>query len=133
MKTTENQFSENRGPGFIFWVLLGMLIALAIAFMPLPARAQKQAVAVLDTVICDVNCIQKCVSSATKSGNVTYKVVYIDRQNGVFDLIPISKSTYEYIQMCKEVGIPPQLGIKLKNGEINSVIKLKPKYRRVKT
>lgn len=113
----------------ILWVILCIII-LMFGFIT-ECRAQKQQT-VLDTVACKAECIQKFVTHTTKSGNVSYKAIYVDKELGVEEIIPVSKSVYTYIQECKEYGFKPILAIKLRNGEVSSIIRIKTRYRRIK-
>lgn len=124
----KNKADETRDVSPIIWIIIAVILMILGAAT---CCAQKQQ-ADIDTVICKVQCIQKYIPHTTKSGNVSYKVIYIDKEAGVQEIIPVSKSVYQYIQECKEYGFEPQLGIKLRNGEISSIIRLKTKYRRVK-
>lgn len=90
--------------------------------------AQRQT-AVYDTVYCDNNCIKKFVKQATTSGkSVKIYAVYVDNRHDISDLIPVNKTTFEYIQICRTNGIQPQLGIKFRNGQINSIVRFKRRY-----
>lgn len=124
----KNKNDETRELSPIVWIVIA---AILIVIGAATCCAQKQSVT-LDTVQCKPECIVKYVTSQTKSGNTTYRAVYIDKEVGVQEIIPVSKSVWQYIADCKSNGIQPSLGIKLKNGEISSIIRLKTKYRRVK-
>lgn len=113
-------------PGF--WV--GLLMIAGLFFFCSKCSAQQKHTAVIDTMACHVECIKQYVQKTTASGNVRIYAIYNDRQRGISDLIPVSKSVYEYISMCKEYNIVPSLGIKLRDGRISSIIKLKTIYRR---
>lgn len=113
----------------ILWIVL-CLVFILLGIVT-DCNAQKQQ-AILDTVACKAQCIQKFVTNTTKSGNVSYKAIYVDKELGVEEIIPVSKSVYTYIKECEEYGFTPQLGIKLRNGEISSVVRLKTKYRRIR-
>lgn len=113
-------------PGF--WLgLIAVCVCLLLGTVRCNAQ-QKQAV-VYDTIRCNIECIQKYV---TKSSVKTTKVyaVYVDKQNDIMDLVYVPKSTYDYILMCREYGIRPQLGIRLRNGAIYSIIKIQKKWKR---
>lgn len=86
---------------------------------------QKQEVQ-LDTMVCKVNCIDKFCEVPTANGKSTrIYAVYNDSSLGISELIPVSKSVYTYIQTCKANGLKPTLGIKLRNGQISSIIRYK--------
>lgn len=114
-----------------FWIGLFLIGMLVICTETCTAQTTKH-VAQIDTMACHPECIQKYVQQPTNNGNVRIYAVYNDKQNSVSDLIPVSKSVYEYILMCKENGIKPSLGIRLRDGRITSIIKLKTIYRRKK-
>lgn len=111
-------------PGF--WI--GIVLVLILLFLPLYCKAAKY-----DTIPAKPQCIEKVISQPTQKGDhYRYFVVYKDEQNDVIDIIPVSESVVTYMETCKQNNIPPQLGIKLRDGQIYSVIKYKTKYRRKK-
>lgn len=111
-------------PGF--W--LGLIaVCVCLLLGTVRCNAQTQA-AVYDTIRCDVGCIQKYVSKSTAKTTKVY-AVYVDKQNDVMDLIYVPKSVYDYILVCKEYSLQPKLGIRLKNGNIYSIVKLKQYIR----
>lgn len=111
-------------PGF--W--LGLIaVCVCLLLGTVRCNAQKQA-AVYDTIRCNVDCIQKYVSKSTTKTAKIY-AVYVDKQNDVMDLIYVPKSVYDYILVCKEYSLQPKLGIRLKNGNIYSIVKLKQRIR----
>lgn len=115
-----------------FWFCVVVLIAcLTIMFC---GKCHAAEPAHLDTIPCNLDYIEKILvkTSVSAKGNETtrYVVVYRDVRNGIEDAIPMSKSVYEYVQECKEIGITPILGIKLKNREINSIVRIRKKYVR---
>lgn len=86
-----------------------------------------QQTAQYDTILCHYEHIDKFIEKpAGKSTRIF--AVYTDQKRAILDFIPVSKSVYEYIMMCKEYKITPSLGIRLKNGEIYSIVRLKRKY-----
>ena len=113
-------------PGF--WLGL-VAVCVCLLLGTVRCNAQQKQVAVYDTIRCNTECIQKYV---TKSSVKTTKVyaVYVDKQNDIMDLVYVPKSTYDYILMCREYSIRPQLGIRLRNGVIYSIIKLQKKWKR---
>lgn len=117
---------EKLEPGF--WVGV-CIICLLLFLSKCHIHAQKNAV--IDTIPCTIECIQKYITKSTEK-SVRIYAVYNDKQCGIADIIPVSKSVYEYIVLCQDNGIKPSLGIRLKNGQITSIIKYKPKYRRRK-
>lgn len=90
-----------------------------------------QRTAQYDTIQCHYEHINKFIEKPSNSGKSTrIYAVYTDSKNAILDFIPVSKSVYEYIQMCKEYNMTPSLAIRLKNGVIHSIIRYKPKYIR---
>lgn len=113
-------------PGF--W--LGLIACVALLFLgTVRCSAQEKQPAVYDTIRCNTEYIQKYVSKSTAKTTKVY-AVYVDKQNDIMDLVYVPKATYDYILMCREYGIRPQLGIRLRNGTIYSIIKLQKKWKR---
>lgn len=102
---------------------------IAIIIMLVGQKCSAQTKAQYDTIYCNVECIKK-FSFEQKDCSKKRKIyaVYVDEKNNILDLIPVSESVYSYVALCKSNGIRPSLGIKLRNGEIYSLIKVKPKY-----
>lgn len=111
-------------PGF--WLGL-VAVCVCLLLGTVRCSAQTQAV-VYDTIRCNVDCIQKYVSKSTPKTTKIY-AVYVDKQNDVMDLIYVPKSVYDYILVCREYSLQPKLGIRLKNGNIYSIVKLKQYIR----
>lgn len=111
-------------PGF--WLGL-VAVCVCLLLGTVRCNAQIQA-AVYDTIRCNVDCIQKYVSKSTPKTTKIY-AVYVDKQNDVMDLIYVPKSVYDYILVCREYSLQPKLGIRLKNGNIYSIVKLKQYIR----
>lgn len=80
----------------------------------------------IDTIPCNAANITKYVM--TDDGKRVY-AVYNDKQHGISEIIPVSKTVYEYIVLCEQNGIKPSLAIRLKNNQIFSIIKFKRKYK----
>lgn len=110
-----------------FWiiVLLTMLMLLVAALSKAATKVDVRT----DTILCKQECIIKYVSTETKSGKQKTYVIYKDEKNNIEELIPVSNSVLEYINLCKQNGIKPHLGIRLKNNQITSIIKHKPKIK----
>lgn len=106
-------------PGF--WI--GLLIVFGLCFCIDKCKAQQ-----IDTIQCHVEYIQKFVQKKTPK-SVRIYAVYIDKQQEIADVIPVSKTVYDYISTCKEYGIKPSLGIRIKDGNITSIVKRKRKYK----
>lgn len=103
-------------------------ILILFCFFALTASAQKQT-AQIDTIACHSECISKFTTTTTAKGTVKVYAVYNCKHNGISDLIPVSKTVWEYITLCRQNGVKPSLGIRLRNGQISSIIKYKPKYK----
>ena len=124
MSTTTRQRSLDPG----FWI--GVLCIIALFFLfHIQGCAQTTTTAKYDTIQCHIESIDEFVTQTSPSGKSTrIYAVYNDKQQDISEIISVSKSVFEYIQMCKEHHITPSLGIKLKNGVITSIIRYKPKY-----
>lgn len=108
----------------------GWVIAIIIIVMMLFVTAKCHAAdpVRVDTMLCKVECIQKIVQQTSPKGTVRYYAVYNDPSIKFSEIIPISKTVMEYIQMCKQYSIKPTLGIKLRNGVVSSIIRYKIKF-----
>ena len=104
-------------------VFVLLLLYLAAFFAPI--RAQE---VVKDTIPCSVDGIKKYIQKQTPK-SVKYYAVYND--GNIQEIIYVSKTTKEYIDMCRENGIKPSLGIQLKNGQIMSIVKYKRHYGKI--
>lgn len=103
-----------------FWV--GLLLIIVLSLLP----THKCQAAQIDTVMCRYQCIEKFIEIPQQSGKSKIYALYHDAD--IQDLISVSKSVYEYIQLCKQNRIEPALGIRLRDGQITSIVKLKKKY-----
>lgn len=103
---------------------------VAVLMMLMGTKCSAQTKAQYDTIPCSYLHIKKFATEQTKSGKTKIYAVYCG--NGIDDLIPVSESVFTYIRLCRTNGIRPSLGIKLRNREIYSLIKVKPKYIRRK-
>ena len=113
--------------------MLGFLIVLLILFFSaVRCCAQTKTKAQIDTMVCHSECIDKYVEATSSNGKVHYYAVYNDTKNDISELIPVTQSVMSYITLCNENSIKPSLGIKLRNGQIQSLIKYKPRYIRKK-
>ena len=109
----------------------GPLIALVviIILLLLTSKCHAQQKAVIDTMICKVECIKQIVQQPSSNGKtVKYMAVYIDKKIGFSEIIPISKSVVDYIDVCKQFSVEPTLGIRLRNGVITSIVRYKIKF-----
>lgn len=117
---------SNLDPGH--W--LGLIIIIAILCL-LSARACAQTPkARVDTMYCNIACIEKFVSTQTENGKTKFFAVYNDKRQNVSDLIPVPLSVMTYINVCRQNGITPSLAIRLRNGIITGLMRYKLKYVR---
>ena len=80
-------------------------------------------------MVCKVKCIKQIVQKPSVNGKtVKYLAVYVDRSAGFSEVIPISKSVVDYIGTCKQFSIVPNIGIRLRNGVITSIVRYKIKF-----
>lgn len=114
---------DNHGTG---WVIAIVIITMLL-FVTAKCHAQQKAV--IDTMVCKVECIKQIVQQPSSNGKtVKYLAVYVDKSAKFSEVIPISKSVVDYINTCKRFSIEPTLGIKLRNGVISSIIRYKVKF-----
>ena len=109
----------------------GPLIALVviIILLLLTSKCHAQQKAAIDTMVCKVECIKQIVQQPSSNGKtVKYMAVYIDKNIGFSEIIPISKSVVDYINICKQFSVEPTLGIRLRNGVITSIVRYKIKF-----
>ena len=109
----------------------GPLIALVviIILLLLTSKCHAQQKAAIDTMICKVECIKQIVQQPSSNGKtVKYMAVYIDKNIGFSEIIPVSKSVVDYINVCKQFSVEPTLGIRLRNGVITSIVRYKIKF-----
>lgn len=107
------------------------LIALVviIILLLLTSKCHAQQKAEIDTMVCKVECIKQIVQKPSANGKtVKYMAVYIDKTAGFSEIIPISKSVVDYINVCKQFSVEPTLGIRLRNGVITSIVRYKIKF-----
>ena len=121
IKLYEKPDKHSPGP----WVALAIVIALLL----MTSKCHAQQKAVIDTMVCKVECIKQIVQKPSSNGKtVKYMAVYIDKSAGFSEIIPISKSVVDYISTCKQFSIEPTLGIRLRNGVITSIVRYKIKF-----
>lgn len=109
----------------------GPLIALVVIviLLLLTSKCHAQQKATIDTMVCKVECIKQIVQQPSSNGKtVKYMAVYIDKKIGFSEIIPISKSVVDYINVCKQFSVEPTLGIRLRNGVITSIVRYKIKF-----
>lgn len=108
-------------------------IAILLLFTLMTACAFAQTTTVYDTIPAKKECVVKFLTKQTvnSKGQETEKIycVYVDKELNLAELIPMSRSVKDYVDECYENNIKPNLGIKLKNGEIYSIIRIKTKIR----
>ena len=109
----------------------GPLIALVVIviLLLLTSKCHAQQKAAIDTMVCKVECIKQIVQQPSSNGKtVKYMAVYIDKNIGFSEIIPVSKSVVDYINVCKQFSVEPTLGIRLRNGVITSIVRYKIKF-----
>ena len=108
----------------------GWIIAIIIIMMLLISTAKCHAAdpVKIDTMLCKTECIQKIIQQTSTKGTIRYYAVYNDPSIKFSEIIPISKSVMEYMQLCKQYSIKPTLGIKLRNGVVSGIIRYKIKF-----
>ena len=104
------------------------IILLLLLSVKCCAQTTKQTTTI-DTVVCKVSCIQKIVEISNTNGKVKTFAVYIDKDNNIDELIPVSSSVLDYVKLCNQNSITPTLGIRLRNGQISSIIRYRQKFR----
>ena len=107
------------------------LIALVviILLLLLTSKCHAQQKAAIDTIVCKVECIKQIVQQPSSNGKtVKYMAVYVDKSAGFSEIIPVSKSVVDYINVCKQFSVEPTLGIRLRNGVITSIVRYKIKF-----
>lgn len=107
------------------------LIALVviIILLLLTSKCHAQQKAAIDTMVCKVECIKQIVQKPSANGKtVKYMAVYVDKSVGFSEIIPVSKSVVDYINICKQFSVEPTLGIRLRNGVITSIVRYKIKF-----
>lgn len=108
-------------------LLIAIVVIAMLLFMTSKCHAQQKAV--IDTMVCKVECIKQIVQKPSSNGKtVKYMAVYVDKSAGFSEIIPVSKSVVDYINVCKQFSIDPTLGIRLRNGVITSIVRYKIKF-----
>ena len=109
----------------------GPLIALVVIviLLLLTSKCHAQQKAAIDTMVCKVECIKQIVQQPSSNGKtVKYMAVYVDKSAGFSEIISVSKSVVDYINVCKQFSVEPTLGIRLRNGVITSIVRYKIKF-----
>ena len=107
--------------------LIALVVIILLVLLTSKCHAQQKAA--IDTMVCKVECIKQIVQQPSSNGKtVKYMAVYIDKNIGFSEIIPISKSVVDYINVCKQFSVEPTLGIRLRNGVITSIVRYKIKF-----
>ena len=104
-------------------------LVVIILLLLLTSKCHAQQKAAIDTMVCKVECIKQIVQQPSSNGKtVKYMAVYVDKSAGFSEIIPISKSVVDYINVCKQFSVDPTLRIRLRNGVITSIVRYKIKF-----
>lgn len=90
------------------------LIALVviILLLLLTSKCHAQQKAAIDTMVCKVECIKQIVQQPSSNGKtVKYMAVYVDKSAGFSEIIPVSKSVVDYINVCKNSLLSQHLAL----------------------
>lgn len=105
-----------------------MLISIMLCTLSVHAQQQKPTNVVVDTVPCYYDNIKNIVEIPSKTGK-SVKLYAVYKTPSFEDIIPITKTVCDYIALCKDTGITPALGIKLKDGNPVSIVKYKKRIK----
>lgn len=100
------------------------ILTLLLLMCTIKCSAQK---AKVDTIYCNPTCVIRYVQIEGSTGKMKTYAVYKDVKNNIQDLIPVSQSVMEYIKLCRQNDVEPTLGVRIRNGQIASIIKYKLK------
>lgn len=117
--TVTNDNKNKLDPGL--WI--GIVLLVALFFVTTKCNAQT------DTIPCKMDCIKNVVVATTQKGTERIYVVYSDERSDINDMIYVSKTVYNYMELCKKNKIVPNLGIRFKNGQITSIVRYKRRYK----
>ena len=106
-------------PGF--W--LGLLLFFSLLFFSTRCNAKNDN-SQIDTIRIEYRNIKKFVTVGEKQ-----RVYAVYQDGSISDMIPVNKTTIEYINACNKCGLVPTLGIRFRNGSPTSLIRYKRKYR----
>ena len=109
------------------WAIVFIIILILYLTCTIRCNAQKIQ-AKVDTIRCNPTYVIKYVQIEGSTGKMRTYAVYKDVKNNIQDLIPVSQSVMEYIILCTKNGIEPTLGIRIRNGQISSLVKYKNKF-----
>ena len=124
MATNLCEKPDNHGSGFV----IAIVIITMLLFVTAKCHAADQVK--VDTMVCKTECIQKIIQKTSAKGTVRYYAVYNDPSIKFAEIIPISKTVMDYIEMCNQNSIRPTLGIKLRNGVVSTIIRYKVRFVR---
>ena len=114
---------DKHGPG----PLIALVVIIILLLLTSKCHAQQKAA--IDTMVCKVECIKQIVQQPSSNGKtVKYLAVYVDKSAKFSEVIPISKGVVDYINTCKQFSIAPNIGIRLRNGVITSILRYKIKF-----
>lgn len=122
METNLCEKPENHNSGWIIAIIIIMMLLISTA------KCHAADPVKIDTMLCKTECIQKIIQQTSPKGTIRYYAVYNDPSIKFSEIIPISKSVMEYMQLCKQYSIKPTLGIKLRNGVVSGIIRYKIKF-----
>ena len=122
MATNICEKPDNHGAGWVIAIIVIMMLLISTA------KCHAADPVKIDTMLCKTECIQKIIQQTSPKGTIRYYAVYNDPSIKFSEIIPISKSVMEYIQLCKQYSIKPTLGIKLRNGVVSGIIRYKIKF-----
>ena len=122
METNLCEKPDNHNSGWIIAIIIIMMLLISTA------KCHAADPVKIDTMLCKTECIQKIIQQTSPKGTIRYYAVYNDPSIRFSEIIPISKSVMEYIQLCKQYSIKPTLGIKLRNGVVSGIIRYKIKF-----
>ena len=122
METNLCEKPDNHNSGWIIAIIIIMMLLISTA------KCHAADPVKVDTMLCKTECIQKIIQQTSPKGTIRYYAVYSDTSIKFSEIIPISKSVMEYIQLCKQYSIKPTLGIKLRNGVVSGIIRYKIKF-----
>ena len=122
MVTTICEKPDNHNSGWIIAIIIIMMLLISTA------KCHAADPVKIDTMLCKTECIQKIIQQTSTKGTIRYYAVYNDPSIKFSEIITISKSVMEYIQLCKQYSIKPTLGIKLRNGVVSGIIRYKIKF-----
>lgn len=118
--------TNNRDDNAKYWIAVLLILVAMWVISAFWNRISAQTI-VKDTIPCKREYIIKYIKD-DNGKSPKFFAIYKDTKNDVQEIIPVNKTTMEYIFMCKQNGIEPSLGIYLKNGQIVSITKYRRKY-----